>query len=31
MQKFWKGGALSISDEGGPTMVGGNMPENFEN
>ena len=23
------GGALRISDEGGPTMVGENMPENF--
>ena len=23
--------ALRISDEGGPTMVGGDVPENFEN
>ena len=26
---FW--GALRISDEGDPTMVGGDVPENFEN
>ena len=31
MQEFWKGRALRISDEGGPTMVAGGVPENFEN
>ena len=28
---FEKEGALRIIDEGRPTMVGGDMPENFEN
>ena len=31
MQEFWKAGALRISDEGGLTMVGGDLSENFEN
>ena len=32
IQKFWKGGtALRISDEGDPTMAGGDVEENFEN
>ena len=26
-----KRGALRISDEGGPTIIGGDVPENFEN
>ena len=30
MQEFWKG-ALRITDEGGPTMPGGDVPENFKN
>ena len=31
MQEFWKGETLKISDEGGPTMVEGNVSENLEN
>ena len=31
MKEFWKGDALRISDNWGPTMVGGKVPENFEN
>ena len=27
----WGGSALRISEEGGPTMAGGDMSENFEN
>ena len=30
-RNFEKEGALRISNEGGPTMVGGYVPENFEN
>ena len=31
IEEFWKGGLLRITDERGPTMVGGYVPENFEN
>ena len=34
IQEFYKGkggGALKISDAGGPSMVGDDMAENFEN
>ena len=30
-RNFEKGRALRISDEGGPSIVGGNVPENCEN
>ena len=30
-KEFWKGGARRISDEGSPTMFGGDVAENFEN
>ena len=29
MQEFWKGGALRISEEGGPTMFGRNVAKKF--